>query len=122
FEGRKVFGVRKELVGATIFGIAALTDYLDGYFARRRKQVTTFGQCVDPLADKLLTAAAFVSLVQMGLADAWMVAILIGRDIAVTTLRSSALSRDVSIPASWLGKIKMVAQIVAIIALFLGKE
>ncbi len=65
FEGRLVFGVRKELVGAAIFGIASLTDWLDGYLARRRQQVTTLGQLMDPLADKLLITAALVSLVQM---------------------------------------------------------
>jgi CDP-diacylglycerol--glycerol-3-phosphate 3-phosphatidyltransferase len=117
-----IFGVRKELVGAAIFSVASLTDWLDGYFARRRKQVTAFGQFVDPLADKLLTVAAFVSLVQMGLAPAWMVAIILGRDFAVTALRSFAYTRGVAMPASPLGKIKMVAQIVAILALILGKE
>ena len=122
FEGRMIFGVPRELVGAAIFGLASLTDWLDGYFARRRKQVTSFGQFIDPLADKLLTVAAFVSLVQMGLAPAWMVAILLGRDFAVTALRSFAYTRGVAMPASPLGKIKMVAQIVAILALILGTE
>jgi CDP-diacylglycerol--glycerol-3-phosphate 3-phosphatidyltransferase len=122
FEGRMIFGVRKELVGAAIFGLASFTDWLDGYFARRRQQVTAFGQFIDPLADKLLTVAAFVSLVQMDLAPAWMVAIILGRDFAVTALRSLAYSRGVAMPASPLGKIKMVAQIVAILALILGKD
>jgi CDP-diacylglycerol--glycerol-3-phosphate 3-phosphatidyltransferase len=122
FEGRQILGVPKELVGAAIFGLASLTDWLDGYFARRRDQVTAFGQFVDPLADKLLTVAAFVSLVQMGLAPAWMVAIILGRDIAVTALRSYAYTRGVAMPASSLGKIKMIAQIVAILALILGQE
>ncbi len=63
FEGKQILGIRHELVGAAIFGIAALTDWLDGYLARRRQQVTTFGQLMDPLADKLLITAAFVSLV-----------------------------------------------------------
>src|SRR6476469_1939056 len=80
FEGRMILGIRKALVGAAIFGIASLTDWLDGYLARRRQQVTTFGQFTDPLADKLLTIAAFISLVQMGLVQAWMVAIIIGRE------------------------------------------
>ena len=65
FEGAVIFGVGKELVGAAIFAVAALTDWLDGYLARRRQQVTTFGQLMDPLADKLLITAALVSLVQM---------------------------------------------------------
>jgi CDP-diacylglycerol--glycerol-3-phosphate 3-phosphatidyltransferase len=122
FEGHAIFGVRKELVGAAIFSIASLTDWLDGYFARRRKQVTAFGQFIDPLADKLLTVAAFVSLVQMDLAPAWMVAVILGRDFAVTALRSVAYSRGMAIPASPLGKFKMVAQIVAILALILGND
>src|SRR5919204_3659812 len=120
FEGHLILGVRKELVGAAIFGLASLTDWLDGYLARRRKQVTAFGQFTDPLADKLLTIAAFISLVQMGLAPAWMVAVLIGRDFAVTALRSRAHARGVAMPASLLAKIKMIAQVVAILALILG--
>lgn len=122
FEGRVIFGVREEFVGAGIFALAALTDWLDGYFARRRKQITALGQFMDPFADKLLTTAAFISLVQMGLAPAWMVAIIIGREFAVTALRSLAYARGVSMPASRLGKIKMAAQIVAILALILGKD
>src|SRR5919198_204796 len=93
FEGRMILGVPKELVGAAIFGLASVTDWLDGYLARRRKQITALGQVIDPLADKLLTSAALISLVQM----------------------------DV-VPASPLGKIKMVAQVVAILALILGHE
>jgi CDP-diacylglycerol--glycerol-3-phosphate 3-phosphatidyltransferase len=122
FEGRLIFGIRKELVGAAIFAIASLTDWLDGYLARRRKQVTGFGQVVDPLADKLLISAALISLVQMGLAQTWMVAIIIGREFAVTGLRSLAYSRGVVIPASPLGKTKMVAQVAAILALILGDD
>jgi len=80
FEGRMILGVRKELVGAAIFGIASFTDWLDGYLARRRQQVTALGQFIDPFADKLLTIAAFISLVQMDLVQAWMVAIIIGRE------------------------------------------
>jgi CDP-diacylglycerol---glycerol-3-phosphate 3-phosphatidyltransferase len=122
FEGRLIFGMRKELIGAAIFGLASITDWLDGYLARRRKQVTTLGQMIDPIADKLLTSAAFVSLIQMGLAPAWMVAVIIGRELAVTTLRSIAYARGIVIPASPLGKVKMAAQVVAILALILGEE
>ena len=75
--------------------LASLTDWLDGYLARRRKQVTALGQVIDPLADKLLTSAAFISLVQMELAPAWMVAVIIGREFAVTALRSLAYARGV---------------------------
>ena len=88
--------------------MASLTDWADGYFARRRKQITPLGQVIDPLADKLLISAALISLVQMDLAPAWMVAVIIGREIAVTWLRSLAYARGVAIPASPLGKIKMV--------------
>ena len=122
FEGKQLLGIRHELVGAIIFAIAALTDWLDGYLARRRKQVTTFGQLMDPLADKLLITAAFVSIVQMGLAPAWMVAVILGREFLVTVLRSIASSRGVIIAASPLGKLKMVAEVTTILALILGHE
>jgi CDP-diacylglycerol--glycerol-3-phosphate 3-phosphatidyltransferase len=120
FEGRQIFGIPNELVGAAIFGLASLTDWSDGYLARRRKQITPLGQMIDPLADKLLTLAALISLVQLDLAPAWMVAVILGRDFAVTALRSLAYSRSVPMPASQLGKIKMVAQVVAILALILA--
>src|SRR5712692_6691566 len=121
FKGHLILGVPKEIVGAAIFGLASLTDWLDGYLARRRKQVTALGQVIDPLADKLLTSAALISLVQMELAPAWMVAIIIGREFAVTGLRSLTYSRAIAIPASPLGKVKMVAQVVAILALILSR-
>jgi CDP-diacylglycerol--glycerol-3-phosphate 3-phosphatidyltransferase len=122
FEGRLIFGVRKELVGAAIFGIASLTDWLDGYLARRRQQITTLGQLMDPLADKLLITAALVSLVQMDLAPAWMVAVILGREFAITVLRSIAHARGVVIAASPLGKFKMASQVVAILLLILGRD
>ena len=120
FEGRQILGIPTEFVGAGIFAIASLTDWADGYLARRRKQITPLGQVIDPLADKLLTSAALISLVQMGLAPAWMVAVIIGREFAVTGLRSLTFARGVAIPASPLGKIKMIAQVVAILALILS--
>ena len=122
FEGRLIFGVRKELVGAAIFGLASLTDFLDGYLARRRKQITTLGQLMDPLADKLLITAALLSLVQLDLAPAWMAAVIIGREFAVTIMRGIAAGRGVVIPASPMGKFKMVAEVVAILALILGQD
>lgn len=122
FEGRLIFGVRKEFVGAAIFGLASLTDVLDGYLARRRKQITTLGQLMDPLADKLLITAALVSLVSMELAPAWMVAVILGREFLVTVLRSLAHARGVVIAASPLGKLKMVSQVVAILLLILGDQ
>jgi CDP-diacylglycerol--glycerol-3-phosphate 3-phosphatidyltransferase len=82
------------------FLLAGLTDWLDGYLARRRKQVTTLGQILDPLADKLLISATLVSLVQLDLVQSWMVAVIIGREIAVTGLRNLAYSRGLPMPAS----------------------
>ena len=122
FEGRLVMGLPVELVAAAIFGLASLTDWLDGYIARRRQQVTPLGQMLDPLADKLLISATLVSLVQLGLASAWMVAVIIGREIAVTGLRNLAYSRGLAMPASGLGKFKMASQVVAILLLILGWE
>src|SRR5688500_13945093 len=120
FEGRKIAGISKELVGAAIFGLASVTDWLDGYLARRRRQVTWLGQVLDPIADKLLTSAAFISLVQLDLAPAWMVALIIGREFAITGLRSLAYTKGITMPASPLGKIKMASQVTAILLLILG--
>jgi len=120
FAGKQIFGVPKELIGAAIFGLASITDWLDGYLARRRRQVTWLGQVLDPIADKLLTSAAFISLVQLGLAPAWMVALIIGREFAITGLRSLAYTKGITIPASPLGKIKMGSQVTAILLLILG--
>jgi CDP-diacylglycerol---glycerol-3-phosphate 3-phosphatidyltransferase len=119
-KGPLILGLPKDVVGAMIFALASLTDWADGYLARRRKQVTPLGQVIDPLADKFLTSAALISLVQLDLAQSWMVAVIIGREFAVTMLRSYAYARGVAMPASPLGKIKMVAQVVAILALILA--
>lgn len=120
FDGRQVFGVSNEMLGAAIFGLASFTDWLDGFLARRRGQVTDLGQWMDPLADKLLVTAALISLVQLGLAPAWMVAVILGREFAVTVLRSVVHARGQTLPASSIGKIKMAAQVVAILLLILG--
>ena len=120
FEGRHILGVPNELMGAAIFGLASLTDWADGYLARRRRQVTPLGQIIDPFADKLLTCAALISLVQLELAPAWIVTVIVGREFAVTALRSLGYARGVAMPASPLGKAKMVAQVVAILALLLA--
>ena len=122
FEGRLVMGLPVELVAGAIFGIASLTDWLDGYLARRRKQITTLGQILDPLADKLLISATLISLVQLNLVQSWMVAVIISREIAVTGLRNLAYSRGLTMPASGLGKIKMASQVTAILLLILGWE
>jgi CDP-diacylglycerol--glycerol-3-phosphate 3-phosphatidyltransferase len=122
FEGRMILGVPKEFVGASIFGLASFTDWLDGYLARRRKQVTVLGQLMDPLADKLLITAALVSLVQLDVAQGWMVAVILGREFAITVLRSIAHARGIVIAASPLGKFKMASEVVAILALILGRD
>jgi CDP-diacylglycerol--glycerol-3-phosphate 3-phosphatidyltransferase len=117
----QLFGVSKEILGALIFGVASLTDWLDGYLARRRKQITGLGQWMDPLADKLLVTAALLSLVYMDLAKTWMVMIILGREFVVTVLRSIAHAKGHALPASPLGKIKLVAQVAAILILILGR-
>ncbi len=105
-----------DVIAAAVFALAALTDGLDGYIARRRRQVTTFGKLMDPLADKLLVIAALVALVSLDRLAAWIAMVIIAREVAVTALRSVAAERGVVIPASLLGKLKTVVQIVAIIA------
>ncbi len=109
-------------LGASLFLAAALTDLLDGYLARRRKQVTTLGRLLDPIADKLLISSALVSLVQLGLAPAWMVVIIIGREFAVNGLRSIAAHEGFSIDVSPLGKGKMVTQVAAVVGIILGRK
>jgi CDP-diacylglycerol--glycerol-3-phosphate 3-phosphatidyltransferase len=110
------------LIATIIFLAASLTDLLDGYFARKRGQVTTLGVLLDPIADKLLISSAFISLVEVKMVPAWMVVIIIGREFAVTGLRSIASTQGLTIGASELGKIKMVAQVVAITLLMLGAQ
>jgi CDP-diacylglycerol--glycerol-3-phosphate 3-phosphatidyltransferase len=110
----------REVVGLAIFWIAALTDFFDGYLARRRREVTRLGTMLDPIADKLLTSAAFISLVELGAAPAWTVVVIVGREFAVTGLRAIASERGLVIPASSLGKVKMFSQIVAISLLIIG--
>jgi len=108
------FGVPRHILGVFIFLGAALTDYLDGHLARRRQQVTRLGQLLDPIADKLLISAALISLVENQLAPAWAVVIIIGREFAVTGLRSVAAVEGIVISASKMGKFKMLAQVVTV--------
>lgn len=122
FEEQLIVGVPRSLVAAAIFGLASLTDWLDGHLARRRGQVTAIGRMMDPLADKLLTSAALISLVQLDLAPAWMVAVIIGRELAITGLRSLASARGAGFGASKLGKVKMAAQVTAIMLLILAQD
>jgi CDP-diacylglycerol--glycerol-3-phosphate 3-phosphatidyltransferase len=112
----------KELVALFVFLLAVLTDSLDGILARRRKQITVFGQLLDPIADKLLITSVFICLVQLGAVPAWMVVIIIGREIAVTGFRSIASSKGITIPASRLGKIKMLLETITICLLILGEK
>jgi CDP-diacylglycerol---glycerol-3-phosphate 3-phosphatidyltransferase len=106
----------KEIYGTAIFLAAAITDLLDGYIARRRRQITTLGILLDPIADKLLISAAFISLVQLdpALVPAWMVVIIISREFAVSGLRSIAATQGFAIAANEWGKAKMVSQVVAV--------
>ncbi len=106
-----------DALAAAVFALAAATDGLDGYFARSRGAVTTFGKLMDPLADKLLITAALISLVSLGRLQAWVAMVIIAREIAVTGLRAIAAERGVVIAASWMGKLKTVLQIAAVFAL-----
>ena len=111
----------KELLASALFIAASITDGIDGYLARRRGQITTMGMLLDPLADKLLIAAAFISLVQFNprLVPAWIAVVIIGREFLVSGLRSIAASEGFTIEASDLGKFKMVVQIVSVVAVIL---
>jgi CDP-diacylglycerol--glycerol-3-phosphate 3-phosphatidyltransferase len=109
----------REIVAVGIFLVAASTDWLDGYLARTRGQVTTLGKLLDPIADKLLTVSAFIALVELGVAPAWMIVVIVGREFAVSGMRSIASARGVVIDASRWGKFKMVSQVVAITLLIL---
>jgi CDP-diacylglycerol--glycerol-3-phosphate 3-phosphatidyltransferase len=114
------FGVPRHLLGVGLFLGAALTDYLDGHLARSRNQVTRLGQLLDPIADKLLISAALISLVENQLAPAWAVVIIIGREFAVTGLRSIAATDGVVISASKMGKFKMLVQVVTVALLIVS--
>ena len=114
------FGVPRHILGVTLFLAAAFTDYLDGKIARQRQQVSRLGQLLDPIADKLLISAALISLVENRLAPAWAVVIIIGRELAVSGLRSMAASEGVIISASRMGKFKMASQVLAVALLILS--
>src|SRR6202521_2335296 len=116
------FSMHFEVWGVLILLLAAATDWADGYLARRRLLVTTLGILLDPIADKLLISAAFISLVQMGQVPAWMVVIIIGREFTVLGLRTIASAEGFTIQASTLGKTKMVLQVLAACAVILGAK
>jgi CDP-diacylglycerol--glycerol-3-phosphate 3-phosphatidyltransferase len=109
-----------DLLALCIFLVAATTDLLDGYLARRWGQVTTIGTLLDPIADKLLVSAALISLVQIRAIPAWMVVLIIGREFAVSGLRSIAAAEGYTIAASDLGKTKTISQVVAISCVLLS--
>src|SRR6202050_255041 len=108
--------------GVLILLLAAATDWADGFYARRREQITTLGILLDPIADKLLISGAFISLVEMQLVPAWMVVIIVGREITVQGLRNIASAEGFTIPASALGKTKMVLQVIAVCAVILAAK
>jgi CDP-diacylglycerol--glycerol-3-phosphate 3-phosphatidyltransferase len=110
------------LLAAVLFAAAAVTDWLDGLIARRRGQVTTLGKLLDPVADKVLVSAALISLVQVGTVAAWIVVVMIGREFAVTGLRSVSAAQGVVIAASDLAKYKTVAQYLAVTLLILERS
>lgn len=114
------FGVPRHIAGVTLFLAAAFTDFLDGYLARSRNQVSKFGKLFDPIADKLLISSALISLVENQLAPAWAAVIIIGREFAVTGLRSIAASEGIVIAASGAGKLKMWAQVLTIALLIVS--
>lgn len=115
-------GHNLDLWAVAVFLLAACTDFLDGYLARKRGQITTLGILLDPMADKLLTCSAFISLVDLGLVPAWMVVIIVGRELAVSGLRASASAEGFALEASELGKTKMVLQVVAITVIVLERH
>ncbi len=112
----------KEIISFIVFALATLTDTLDGYWARRKKQTTVMGQLLDPTADKLLIVSVLICLVETGSVPAWMAVIIVSREIAITGFRALASSKGIHIPASRLGKIKMILETGTIGLLLLGKD
>jgi CDP-diacylglycerol--glycerol-3-phosphate 3-phosphatidyltransferase len=114
----------KEWWGLGLFLLAAVMDFLDGFLARRRKEVTRLGTLLDPTADKILVSAAFISLVELDprVVPAWMVVVIIAREFAVTSLRSFAAAESLVIPAGFSGKVKTIVQIIAIALLIIYNQ
>ena len=109
-------------IAAVVFAIAALTDGLDGYIARSRQSITNFGKVMDPIADKLMIAAALISLVSLDRLAAWVAMVIIAREFAVSGLRIAAGQQGVVIPASGLGKLKTIVQVAAVLALIAAND
>lgn len=110
------------IAALAVFALAAFTDTLDGYWARKKKQTTVLGQLLDPTADKLLVVSVLICLVGTGVVPAWMGVVIIGREIAVTGFRAMASARGIHIPASALGKIKMSLETGTVSVLLLGEK
>jgi len=110
----------RPFLGALIFGVASITDFLDGYLARKTGQITKFGIILDPIADKFLVISALVLLVDMARLSAWIAIVIIVREFLVTGLRAVALSKNILIPAELGGKLKTFSQITAILCLIIG--
>jgi CDP-diacylglycerol--glycerol-3-phosphate 3-phosphatidyltransferase len=111
-----------DTIAAIVFALAAITDGLDGYIARSRKAITTFGKVMDPIADKMLITAALIALVSLNRLAAWVAMVIIAREFAVSSLRVAAAQQGAIIPASILGKVKTVIQIVAVMALIAAND
>jgi CDP-diacylglycerol--glycerol-3-phosphate 3-phosphatidyltransferase/cardiolipin synthase len=114
----------RDWIGMAVFALAAITDWLDGWLARRWKQTSAFGAFLDPVADKLMVAAALILLVDLGRAEAWLAIIIIGREIAISALREwmAQLGRSRNVAVAFIGKVKTVAQMTALIALLLWED
>jgi CDP-diacylglycerol--glycerol-3-phosphate 3-phosphatidyltransferase len=110
----------RPFLGALIFGVASVTDFLDGYLARKKGQITKFGIILDPIADKFLVISALILLVDMARLSAWIAIVIIVREFLVTGLRAVALSRDIVIPAELGGKLKTFSQITSILCLIIS--
>ncbi|AAM24598.1 MAG: Phosphatidylglycerophosphate synthase [Caldanaerobacter subterraneus] len=109
-----------DFIAASIFAIGALTDKLDGYIARKYKQITNFGKFMDPLVDKIMVTSALIALVQMGRIESWIVIVIIAREFLITGIRTVAADKGIVIAASNYGKYKTTSQMIAVIALMLN--
>lgn len=122
FQFEKWFYLNREMIAVSLFLLASLTDILDGYLARKRYGVTTLGQLLDPIADKLLIGSVLISLVELKLAPAWVVVVIIAREFVVMGIRMVAATHQVVIPAGGLGKVKMVIEVIAICLIIWGNQ
>lgn len=122
FQFEKWFYINREILAVILIVIASLTDLLDGFIARKRGEVTTLGQLLDPIADKLLVSSVLISLVDMRLAPAYLVVIIIGREFAVTGIRMISALHNVPIPAGKLGKLKMLVEVISMCFIILGNQ